>query len=251
MKKFILIFFMAFLLYFPIVFLYSEYLDSYRLQEDETSEINTKNHMLFERKNKKYGLTAKFYGLNLLKYPRTQFYIRYIVIENEFSKNNIIYTPKYDKSNPQLKRAFDNIKDEKEDLYIVDGNFYNSEIWSPDGEKLVLPISEKDGFAVFNAETAVADIKTSAYADTIRVSSKDGPEYFHSFVKWEGPSSFSFRADLYDSVFPYNYNISAKKVSCYGVNCKKLRGSHDRATNHSGDLVVNEIPETQNWKVRY
>jgi hypothetical protein len=167
-----------------------------------------------EKPNAKFGLTALFYGQVIElggEQPRPYQDIGSIVIKD--TKTGKIAT--YAIEHKEL-------------------DFYFTDVWSPDGAYLVVPLGKLDGFAIYNAKTAVADVKARKPADTIRVWTGAARRYWHVFDGWAGPSTFRFKTELETSSFPYQYDIGTRQLSCTSGDC----GREDHARNIKGDMPV-------------
>lgn len=101
--------------------------------------------------NKKYGIGARFYGVDLKvggDGGSATRIIRSIVLKETKSGSEVKYAPTVDSSQA--------------------ADFYFTNIWSPDEEYLVLPLGKFEGFALLKANDALNGVKTGAYLDTIR-----------------------------------------------------------------------------------
>ena len=165
-------------------------------QDDETIVIEQKT-------NRKYDLTATFHGINFRYGNDNELsakIIRSIIFRDNRTGAEVEYKPTGDRPA---------------------GDFYFTEIWSPDEEYLILPIGTFQGFGVFEAKNALEKIKYNNYFDTIKVKLDSGGFFAHAFEKWEDDSTFSFRAGLDGDMFAYKYNLEKKELYCYQESCEK------------------------------
>jgi hypothetical protein len=195
-------------------------------------QLNNDDKQLFlEKPNPALGLTAQFYGSIIElggKQPQPYQDISQIVIKDNRSGE----TASYIVENKEL-------------------DFYFTDIWSPSGNYLVLPIGKKEGFAIFNAKTAISDVEVRKYADTLAVaritelpndrSKKFGADslkrnYWHTFVAWEGPSSFRFKGEMEGDTFQFVYDITTRQLSCFDPGC----AAADTARNIKGNITLQE-----------
>lgn len=178
-----------------------------------------KTRLLFEKPNAAQNITAMFYGTEIDPQLRPPSLIEYIVFKDTKTGQSIKYDPKSD-----TRQAAD---------------FFFADIWSPDGTYLVLPLGKYEGFAIYNAKTAIPDIMAGKPADTIRVWTGQARRFWHNFDGWSGPASFRFKAELEGSSIPYQYNIATRQLSCAGKQC----GHDDHAENAKGTLPVQKAAQ--------
>lgn len=172
-------------------------------------------HLLFEKTNRAAGISALFYGKDILGeaplYPIQ--IIKHIVFKDTRTGQAVTYAPE-----TAARQAAD---------------FFFPDIWSRDGAYIVLPLDKNDGFAIFNSETAIEDIKSNKYADTIRVWRGEARRYWHSFEAWEGQAAFRFKGEMEGHAFRFKYDIRTQRLSCFDDGC----GSADHAQNLKGELA--------------
>jgi hypothetical protein len=187
---------------------------------DRAMLADQKPRLLFEKTNAALGISALFYGTEILGeellHPNQM--ITYIVLKDMRTGQAVTYAPESD-----TRQAAD---------------FFFPDIWSPDGAYIVLPLDKRDGFAIFNSETAIQDIKHLKYADTIRVWRGEARRYWHSFDAWEGQAAFYFKGEMEGDSFRFKYDIPARRLSCFDAGCSSV----DRAQNIKGDLLA-QVPE--------
>jgi hypothetical protein len=171
--------------------------------------------LLSQKENKKYSLTAAFYGIR----------------HNAAGKDELSYTII---QKVVLKKTGGNVEGITYNAtgQIPAGDFYFTEVWSPDEEYLVLPIGKFEGFAIFKAKDALNDIKANKYFDTIKTKSVNSGWFWHDFEKWEDNSTISFRAGLYGDMFAFKYNFEKKALACYQEKCEEF----DIGFNNKGKI---------------
>lgn len=90
---------------------------------------------------------------------------------------------------------------------------YYADVWSPDGDYLVLPLGRFDGFVVAPAAQAF-DLR--AHGKTIKlVASENDNEtgLRHEFKAWRGSRSFEFVAGLSELYADFSYDITRERVA--------------------------------------
>jgi hypothetical protein len=184
--------------------------------------MQIKTQLLVVRPKDGSGITAYLYGKNLNQgndKTISNQVIDYIVLKDKNTGQSVKYSPKGDTA-----QATD---------------YFFTDIWSPDGAWLVLPLGKPDGFAIYNAKTAIRDIETGKPADTIRVWTGEARRYWHNFDRWDGKAAFRFKVELEGSSFPYKYDIIKHRLTCYGTQCE--RDNH--AVDKKGDVPILESSE--------
>jgi hypothetical protein len=156
--------------------------------------------------NKKYGLQCVFHlaepGAG--EGPGASKYVEYVSIRDARTGEEATYKP----------------RDTNDSLLFSQGYF--KEVWSPDDEYLLLPFGRFDGFCIIKARGALASVRKRKCFDTLKVEFvKPGAEVpvlalWHEFAKWEGATSFSFRAGLENDLRPFEYDFVAGKLSAPG-----------------------------------
>ncbi len=179
-----------------------------------------KPRLLFEKTNAALGISALFYGIDIrlgeeLLHPDPV--IAYIVFQDKRTGQAVTYNPE-----GATRQAAD---------------FFFPDIWSPDGAYIVLPLDKLDGFAIFNSATAIQDIESHKYADTIRVWHGEARRYWHSFDAWEGQAAFYFKGEMERDAFRFKYDVSTRRLSCFDAGCSSV----DHARNITGDLQPQEL----------
>lgn len=95
---------------------------------------------------------------------------------------------------------------------------YPRDVWSPDGEYLVLPLGPFDGFCVVAAKTAFRTFARRRCDDFIRVwDYRPAMEvrelgFHHEWGRWETDSAFSFRAGLHGDRWTFVYDAARGKL---------------------------------------
>lgn len=168
-------------------------------QDDETVIIT-------QKANKKYNLTATFYGINF-RYGQNDEteskIIRHIVFRDEKSGKETRYVPP------------ENSTEQAADFYFTD-------VWSPDEEYAILPLGKFEGFGIFEAKDALTNIKGNKYFDIIKVKSVNSGFFWHDFEKWKDDSTFGFRAGLDGDMFAFKYNIKKSELYCFREKCEEF-----------------------------
>lgn len=95
---------------------------------------------------------------------------------------------------------------------------YFGDVWSPDGEYLVLPLSPFDGFCVIKSKGALKTVRRRRCDDFIRVLHYRPPmevrevAYYHEWGKWETGTAFSFKAGLHGDRWTFVYDAARKEL---------------------------------------
>lgn len=166
---------------------------------------NDETILIDKKANKKYGIEAQFYGIDLKDAENNKNsakVIRQVVLKDVKTGSEAKYSVKSD-------------TEQAADLYFTN-------VWSPDEEHLILPIGKFEGFAIFKAKDALNDIKTNKFFDTIRAKSVNSGDFWHDFEKWEDNSTISFRAGLSGDMFAFKYNIEKSELYCYRAKCEEF-----------------------------
>ncbi len=174
-------------------------------QSVKTDGKDEKPILIARTENRKYNLSAIFYGVNFHfedEKKTTAKIIKYVVFRDNKTGTEVKYEPTGQ---------------------IPAGDFYFTEIWSPDEEYLILPIGTFQGFGIFKAENALQNIKSNKFFDTIKVKSDNSGWFAHDFEKWEDDSTFSFRAGLDGDMFAFKYNAAKSELYCYETNCEESK----------------------------
>lgn len=180
-------------------------------QSAKNEKRDEKSVVVAVEKNKKYGITATFYGEDLQSgndKERVTKIIRYIIFRQQKTGGKVKYMPT-DSAETQAT------------------DFYYTGIWSPDEEYAVLPIGKKEGFGIIKAKNALQDIKSHNFYNQIKVGGAGGGFFWHDFGKWEDDSTFSFRAGLDGDMFAFGYNAAKSELYCYRERCEELNAGTD------------------------
>lgn len=95
---------------------------------------------------------------------------------------------------------------------------YFGDVWSPDGEYLVLPLGPFQGFCVIKSKGALKAVRQRRCDDSIRVwdyrPTMDVRElgFSHEWGRWETGSAFSFRAGLHGDRWTFVYDAASGKL---------------------------------------
>ncbi len=184
----------------------------------EISTSETKTQLLFEKESVATGVTASFYGKQLDRSLKPSQVIEYITFKETKTGRTIKYA-----SGSDTQQAAD---------------FYFADIWSPDGNHILLPVGKTEGFAVYNAKTAIADIERQTPADTLAVWRGQARRYWHTFDGWVGPAAFQFKGELEGNSFMFKYDIPTQTLTCMRQGCAVENG----AENKVGKLKLQEAP---------
>jgi hypothetical protein len=205
-KSFLKIYFL------PLIFVFASGLGF--CQSTESQKNNDKVIVITSKENSKYGLTATLLGI-IFK-PDENGEPEYKIIKSIVFRDN--------KTGAEVEY--------KPTGTLPAGDFYFTEIWSPDEEYLALPIGMYEGFAIFESKDALKSVKDNNYFDTIKVKSLNSGWFWHEFEKWENGSTFSFRAGLDGDMFAFKYNVAEKELYCFTTKCEEM----DIGKNIKGDV---------------
>lgn len=184
-------------------------------QTVKTENTNDEIIIIAQKENKKYNLTATFYGVNFKfedKDNTVKKIITHVILRDNQDKKEIKYAP------AGGSKSGANGTDG-----ITTPDFYFLNIWSPNEEYLVLPLGKFEGFAIFEAKTSIADIGANKYFDTIKVQSVNSGFYWHDFEKWEDKATFNFRAGLQGDMFAFKYNVEKAELYCFQEKCEETQ----------------------------
>lgn len=105
-----------------------------------------------------------------------------------------------------------------EDDSLSSSQGYFAEVWSPDGEYLVLPLSPFEGFCIIKAKGALKTIKERRCDDFIRVlhhrPSMDVKQvaYYHEWDGWATGNAIRFKAGLHNDRETFIYDVATKEL---------------------------------------
>lgn len=95
---------------------------------------------------------------------------------------------------------------------------YFPDVWSPDGEYLVLPLGPFRGFCVIKAKGALVTVGQRRCDDFIRVLDYRPPmdvkevAFFHEWGRWEEGAAFSFKSGLHGDRKTFVYDAARKQL---------------------------------------
>lgn len=170
------------------------------------------DRLLASKSNPKFNLTCLFYGQEVkLDSGATAKAIDSVTVRDVQARREVRFKPEDAAS---LQQSI---------------GYYN-DVWSPDGEYLVLPLGRFEGFAVFKASQAVNLIGAGKTGDYVRVQMENGVRLWHKFGGWTDEASFSFEAGLSNDLAPFRYSIrdgvltaeSSKLTSVVAFNSRGL-----------------------------
>jgi hypothetical protein len=106
------------------------------------------------------------------------------------------------------------------------------DVWSPDDEKLILPLGRYEGFVIFHATTALQDLAQNRFNQTIAVELKSGTRLWHQFRRWRGGTCVEFDAGLSGVQTIFTYSLSDRTVATRSQSSElvAIEGSVDRRT---------------------
>ncbi len=182
-------------------------------EDDAATVIDDSDILLEQRPNSKYDLTAFFYGSNTVYKDRTIKPVRniqFIIFKENKSGNRILY----------------HVDERKTQAY----GFYFTEIWSPDGEHVVLPLGKQDGFVILESKSLIQDLSTKTYVDSIRVWQDPARKHWHNFGKWQDNNTlrFSVEGEQKGEAFPFSYNFKSGLLTCGWSDCSKDQSGDNR-----------------------
>ena len=148
--------------------------------------------ILYTATNPKYHLVCEFRGTKAVTPKGDPPYDRIysVVVRNEQTGEAVEY-------NPPGERL---------------PNFANHDVWSPDGEWLVLPLRPYAGFQLIKASDALEELKHSNPKEFLRLEGRKHQykdALFHDFLGWQSPASFNFNVteDLH-TTSTYQFNLT-------------------------------------------
>jgi hypothetical protein len=184
--------------------------------------VDENDVLLAQRPNKKYDITALFYGTNTVYKdssikPLQNF--QFIVFKENKSGNRVLYH--IDERDTQ---AF---------------GFYFIDIWSPDNEHVVLPRGKKDGFVILESKTLLKDLAAKTYTDSIRIWQGEARKYWHNFGKWQDNQTISFsgEGEKKDEAFIFTYDFRTAQLTCAWPDCV----SGQSGENKNGRVKPKEV----------
>ena len=168
--------------------------------------------------NQKYKLQAIFSGIDVEVGDRKVPVIQRLVIRNSETGQQVQYSRP---DGPSTSDAH---------AYFVD-------VWSPDGELLVLPLDRFHGFCIVHAAEALTAVEKQSCADTVLVRAEVGTALWHQFEKWDTGQSFIFNAGLSGDQLRLKYDISQERLTALEPNFSFLHGE-----NSKGEVKITASP---------
>jgi len=163
--------------------------------------------------NHKYQLEAIFSGEYLEVGDRTEKVITSLTLRSKVTAQRVKYSPE---SSPA-----------KEDTTA-----YFTEVWSPDGEWLVLPLGRFSGLCIIRANDALNIIRKQKCTDNLytRLSTRPKLLLWHDFEKWDGNSAFVFKAGLFGDLTRLRYDITTDRLTVLDPNTvpRAIEGWNDK-----------------------
>ena len=84
------------------------------------------------------------------------------------------------------------------------------DVWSPDGQTLVLPAGRFEGFHIVRSAEALTRLESRQYNDSVRVEVNTGTQLWHEFMGWRDSQTIAFRAGLSGQQIPFTYSIDTR-----------------------------------------
>lgn len=94
-------------------------------------------------------------------------------------------------------------------------NFGYRDVWSPDGEWLVLSLGSLDGFQLIKASDALAELKRSKPKEFLLLKSRTHKgRIYYLFLGWQSPAAFNFNLtdDTSNVTSTYHFNLGDFKL---------------------------------------
>jgi hypothetical protein len=160
----------------------------------------TKELVLAQQENRKYKLTAIFYGEGS---SATDAVIKRIAIRNDTTGGELNYKP---------QEPFNG------------NNIWN--VWSPDGEVLLLMRGDVKGICIIKTVEAEREINSQSCSDYIMVYEKTTETgLIHTYGVWTNTEEFRFSAGLSGDLWDFSYNIRTHELKVEGSN-KNFEGQN-------------------------
>jgi hypothetical protein len=144
--------------------------------------------VLATKVNRRYGLTLRLHGERLSLDGGRSTVVKYVTIRAEQNGRDVRFVP------------LDSASLESSEGFFLD-------VWSPDEQLLVLPLGRFEGFCVIRANQAVDLVANQKCGDFVRVELDTGAQLWHEFERWDGPSTFTFRAGLSGDRTRFAYDV--------------------------------------------
>ncbi len=152
---------------------------------------------LFTSSNDKYGLSVEFFGqwAGPDGDEKSQFVVDRISLRKKDTSAQVDYAP----LNP-------------EGLRTPNGTF--REVWSPDGEYLVLPRGRLEGWAIFASGKAFRSLTNTKTPEWLAVRYAGKPDsVWHNFTGWTGNHVLVFDAEIENLRIKFSYDLRQKQLS--------------------------------------
>jgi hypothetical protein len=163
--------------------------------------------VLAKQENAKYKLTAIFYGEQISADVKPV--IKNVSLRNDADGKEVIYVP---------EEPFNR------------NNTWN--VWSPDGEFLLLMRGDFKGICIIQSTEAEREITNHSCSDFIRVYEKStGTALMHTFGVWLNANEFQFAAGLSGNSWNFTYNVKTRV----------LKGTSS-TTNFEGENRYGKVP---------
>lgn len=185
---------------------------SLRKAQPRANSNQEKRAVLAKQENARYKLTAIFYGTS---WKDGSGPFDHIAIRNDSTGEEFVYEP----TEPFNKN-----------------NIWN--VWSPDGEFLMLMRGDVKGICIIKANEAEREIKSHSCSDFIMVYPKSTPTgLMHSYGIWRGNDEFLFSAGLSGDSWDFTYNIRTREL--------KVKGSERNfeGENRYGKVSLSDSPD--------
>jgi len=169
-----------------------------------------RDRVLAETPNPKFDLICLFYGQEVkLDTGADVKAVDFVAVRDARTRREVRFKPE---DAPSLHQSLGYYKD----------------VWSPDGEYLVLPLGRFEGFAVFKSTEAMNLIAAGKTGDYLRIQLDNGTRLWHKFDGWTDAGSFKFEAGLSNDLAPFRYSIreniliaeTSKPVAAVAYNSK-------------------------------
>jgi hypothetical protein len=172
----------------------------------------TNSRLLASKANSKYNLTCVFYGQTLKTEAGAAVQgIETIALRDGRTGKEVAFKPA-----------------DAASLYQSLG--YYTDVWSPDGEFLVLPLGRFEGFAVLKSSDAMDLISAGKTTGFVRVQLDSGVRLWHDFKRWTGDAAFEFQAGLSNDFTLFQYSVRNDILTTQAQNIKSMVGVNSRGT---------------------
>lgn len=176
---------------------------------------------LFSSMNDRYGLSVEFFGewAGPDGDPKSQYVIDRILLREAASGESIEYQP-----------------DDTAGLRTSLGFF--RDVWSPDGQYLVLPRGRFEGFVIFASSRLFETLRKKQFTDSIVIRYRgQSDSAWHGFAGWAGDHVLLFDAGVESSRFRFSYDLNLKQLNASSPPVPLLG-----ALNSMGAVMITWIP---------